>query len=217
MAENRWNLPNALAAYRLIGSFVLAGVALAEASAAFPWLLLSLLASDWIDGKLAIWWNQRTVFGARLDSLADATMYGSLLFGTIWLKGQFVGREWPWIAAALGTYAVTTGAGLIKYRRIPSYHTRAAKTSWLLVGVAAVNVFAEGPAWPFRLAMVVVCGTNLEATAMTVVLPIWHADVPSLWHAYRLRDVRSPMSDDGMDHKGERVQQNQGCDHVPGK
>ena len=171
------NVPNALSGFRLVGSFVLVGLALTGARHAFPWLLAALLISDWIDGKLAIAWKQQTTFGARLDSLADLAMYSALLFGLIWLHGDLVRREWIWLAAVAISFAVTTGAGVIKYHRMPSYHTRAAKTSWFLVSMAALAVFAFDTVWPGRLAAAVVVLTNLEATIMTCILRRWHADV----------------------------------------
>lgn len=220
MAENRWNLPNLLAAFRLVGSFVAVGLAMWNATTAFAWLVLALLISDWIDGKLAILLNQRTTFGARLDSTADSAMYGAMLFGAIWLESAFVRRQWAWFAAALGSYALTTAAGLSKYHRVPSYHTRAAKTSWLLVGIAAFTVFAQGPVWPFRVAMAVVVVTNLEALAMTLILPDWHADIPSLFHAWQLRQGRwpvtsLPLSDDGLDQERKQTEHDQTQDELP--
>jgi phosphatidylglycerophosphate synthase len=187
-----FNVPNALSAFRLVGSVVLIGLSLAGVRDGFAWLLAALLLSDWIDGKLAIAWKQQTTFGARLDSLADTTMYGALLFGLVWLYGDLVRREWPWLAAVVVSFAVTTIAGLIKYRRVPSYHTRGAKTSWLLVCIAALSIFAGGPVWPLRLAAVVAVLTNVEATVMTFILRKWHADVPSVWHAIQIQRAESP-------------------------
>jgi CDP-diacylglycerol--glycerol-3-phosphate 3-phosphatidyltransferase len=182
-----FNIPNSLSAFRLAGSLVLVGLAIAESRTAFAWLLGALLVSDWIDGKLAILLRQQTTFGARLDSVADAAMYSGLLFGLIWLHGGLVRQEWRWIVAVVVSYTLTTLAGLIKFRRLPSYHTRAAKTSWLLVSLAALCVFASGPVWPVRVAAGLVIFTNLEATAITGILKEWKADVPSLWHAWKIR------------------------------
>lgn len=188
------NLPNILSAFRLAGSIVLIGLAIFGVRSGFAWLLGALLISDWIDGKLAIAWHQQTTFGARLDSVADNAMYGAMLFGMMRLYSEIFYQEWMWFGVALFSFALTSIAGIIKYRRLPSYHTRAAKTSWLLVSLAALSVFAQGPLWPLRLAAVVVIFTNLEATAMTGILPQWQADVPSIWHAIQLRNRAGPSS-----------------------
>lgn len=186
------NIPNLLSAFRLVGSVVLVGLALADARTPFTWLLGALLISDWVDGKLAIAWKQQTTFGARLDSVADASMYAAMCFGLFWLLWDLLQPEWPWLAAVIVSYVLTTGAGLLKYGRVPSYHTRMAKTSWLFVSLAALALFASGRVWPLRLAATLVVLTNGEAIAMTALLRHWHADVPSIFHALQLRRKETP-------------------------
>lgn len=186
--KNLLNIPNALAMFRFVGSLIAFGVVYFEYTTFYVWLLFFLMMTDWVDGKLAILLNQRTVFGARLDSVADATMYASVLFAAFWLKYDVLSAERLWIAAALGSYVLTNVAALIKYRRLPSYHTRGAKTSWLLMGLAILALFTDWSTWPIRLAMLAVTITNLEATLMTFLLPVWTADLPSILHAWRMRD-----------------------------
>lgn len=185
--KNLVNVPNTLAMIRLVGSLGSFAVAYFERESLYLGLLFVLMMTDWIDGKLAILLRQRTVFGARLDSVADATMYASVLFAALWLKAEVLRSELYWILAALGTYALTSVAALVRYGRMPSYHTRMAKTSWLLMGLAILALFSDFAAWPVRLAMLAVTITNLETTLMTLILPHWTADVPSLLHALRLR------------------------------
>lgn len=181
------NIPNALSAFRLLGSLTLLGLTAAGQERGFAWLLGGLLVSDWIDGKLAIAWRQQTTFGARLDSIADYAMYSAMLVGMAQFhQPLFWGHRW-WLAAVAATFVMSSGLGWWKYGRLPSYHTRAAKTSWLLVSLAVLVVFAHGPEWPIRLAAAVVVFTNLETTLMTLLLPEWHADVPSIWHALQKR------------------------------
>jgi len=168
-----------------VGSFGLVALAAGGQDHAFLILFLLLALTDWLDGKLAILLHQRSVFGARLDSAADATFYTALLIGLVWLRWSMLRPEMPWIAAAILSYAVTTGAGLWKFGRVPSYHTRGAKLSWGLAAISAVCILARWSVWPLRVTMVVGTLTNLEATLMTTILPCWQADVPSLWHALR--------------------------------
>ena len=182
-----WTIPNILAFVRLAASPLLVILALMDMPTAFLVATLLLLLDDWLDGKLAIWLKQQTTFGARLDSAADATLYACLLLGVVRLKGDYLSEEIAWIAAAVGSYAVTTLAGLAKFRRIPSYHTRGAKVSWLLVAVAVGMLFLWEPHahWPLRVAMAGVSLTNLEATLITLLLPAWQPNVLSIFHARR--------------------------------
>ncbi len=181
----RCNVPNILCAMRLIGSPILIGLAVANQPEVFLALLIFLLLTDWLDGKIAVAWKQQTTFGARLDSVADASMYAALLFGAGWMKWDVVQREAAWLLATFATYALTTGFGFAKFGRMPSYHTRAAKTCWLLTSVAAISLFANWSVWPLRIAAIGVALTNLEATAITCVLPAWRSDVTSIYHAWR--------------------------------
>jgi CDP-diacylglycerol--glycerol-3-phosphate 3-phosphatidyltransferase len=178
-------VPNFLCIVRLVGSFILVPIAWQGHNEVFLWCFIFLSMTDWIDGKLAIILNQRTVLGARLDSWADATLYVALLFGIVTLYGDTLRSELAWIATALVTYLVSTAAGFWKYKRWPSYHTRAAKTSWFLTAVAVIALFSEWSLWPLRIAAVAVTLTNLEAILITIISPAWRADVTSVYHAWR--------------------------------
>jgi cardiolipin synthase len=180
-------VPNLLCAVRLLGSFVLVALAVMGRGEAFLWLFIALALTDWLDGKLAILLKQKSVLGARLDSWADAALYGALLFGALWLHGATLRAELGWILPAVASYAVSTILGFWKYGRWPSYHTRAAKTSWFLIAVGAVCLFEEWAVWPLRVASAAVTLTNLEAMLITMLSADWRADVESLFHVLRGR------------------------------
>ncbi len=179
-------IPNVLCAIRLLGAPLLLPLAWADQHVAFAWLFLFLAMTDWVDGKLAIVLKQKSVFGARLDSWADATLYSCVLIGGLLLKWEVLAGNWAWVVAALVSYAVTTLAGFAKFGRWPSYHTRAAKTSWLLVTIGIICLLAGLSVWPFRVAMIAVTLTNMEAVLITRVLDEWKANVPSIWHAWQI-------------------------------
>ena len=192
-------IPNIICALRLLGSFVLIGVAISLKPELFAVIFTVLSLSDWIDGKLARWLNQRSEFGARLDSFADAALYGALFFGLFWLKLDVMKAEAAWWIVALLSYVLTTSFGLWKFGRIPSYHTYGAKTTqWLILG-AILALLLEYSVWPFRIAMIGVTLTNLEATAMTWILKEWRVDVLTILHVLpggRVRDASSLVDQD---------------------
>ena len=185
-ADERTNrivtVPNLLCLVRLLGSFGLVALAIDGRGEAFIWLFVALALTDWLDGKLAILLRQKSVLGARLDSWADAALYAALLLGALWLHGGTLRAELGWIVVAVASYAVSTLAGFGKYGRWPSYHTRAAKTSWLLIAVAAVCLFEGWAVWPLRVAAVAITLTNLEALSITMLSAHWRADVGSVFH-----------------------------------
>ncbi|MBD3672631.1 MAG: CDP-alcohol phosphatidyltransferase family protein [Planctomycetaceae bacterium] len=186
-SKSFWTIPNTLCLIRLCGSPILLLIASRQQSQIFLWLFLFLLMTDWIDGKLAILLNQRSVYGARLDSFADASLYGCTLLGVGWLRWDFFEQQAGWLFVMLGSYVLTSTAGLIKFGRIPSYHTRAAKICWLLAGLATVGLLLNWSPWFFRITILGVTYTNLETVAMTVVLPEWTSDVLNLREAMKIK------------------------------
>ncbi len=177
-----WTVPNIICALRLFGAITLVGIAVANKQGLFAGVFTVLSLSDWIDGKLARWLNQRSDFGARLDSFADSTLYGALFFGLIWMRWDVLRDEMPWWVIAFFSYALTTLAGLWKYGKVPSYHTYGAKTTQWLILAGVIALLMDYSVWPFRIAMLGTIVTNLEATAITWYLKDWRADVLSLLH-----------------------------------
>ena len=180
------NWPNALCAARFVGSLALPPLGWYGLNEAFVALLVLLVLIDWLDGKIAIWFKQQTEIGATLDTVADVTMYACLALGAWWLSPEIVRSQFVFAAMVVGTYATSAGVGLIKFRQWPSYHTRLAKTSWLLIGIGAVLALLEIESWPLSLGLVVVSLTNLESLAITCTLHHPRSDVPSIIHARRI-------------------------------
>jgi len=194
ISDRYLTVPNLLCVVRLIGAVVLVPIAWQDQNEIFLWLFLFLAMTDWIDGKLAILLDQRSVFGARLDSWADTALYAALLFGLLTMYGETLRAEWVWITAALMTYLMSTMGAFWKFRRWPSYHTRAAKTAWLLTAVGVISLFSDWSLWPLRIACAAIIITNLEVLLIILVSPTWRVDVTSIYHAWRDRGDR------GTDH-----------------
>lgn len=178
-------VPNGLCAVRLLGSPVLVWLGWSDRPDWCLGLFVVLSLTDWLDGKLAKLLHQETEFGARLDTAADVTFYGCTLLALAGARGELLLREAVWIGLAVVSYAVCVAVGVAKYRRVPSYHTRLAKTSWFLMFVGVIAVLAAESAWAVRLVMLSVVVTNVEATLITLTLPTWRANVASLIHARR--------------------------------
>ncbi len=198
-------IPNLLCFVRLVGSFALIALALLERPNLFIGLFVLLWMTDWVDGKLAILLDQRSIYGARLDSAADAALYCALLIGGLWLQWDVLREQFVWIGVAVASYAISTSLGLWKFHRVPSYHTRAAKTSWFLICLGAISILGGWSVWPFRVAMAAVTFTNLETTLMTLLLEEWRADVASLYHVTRAERATDKCRADGEDMPQDRA------------
>lgn len=174
-------VPNMLASGRLAGAPFLVVLALLGQNTLVLVLFLVLEASDWLDGKLAIWLDQRTTTGARLDTVADLAMYGALLIALLILEGELMMGEWPWWTPALIAYALSWAFSLHKFGQLPSYHTRSAKFSAFLALVSAAAVLAAAEPRPLRVTAVIVTLANLEAMLITRKLETPRPDVSSIF------------------------------------
>lgn len=177
-------IPNLICMGRMVGSLVLFAIAMAGFRYWFVGLFLVLSLSDWIDGKLARWLHQRSDLGARLDSRADAMLYTALIGGALILSWDQLQHELVWLAIGIGSYLLTTGAGLWKYGRVPAYHTYGAKVTQWIALAAGICLVLNWSVWPMRIAVIAGALTNLEAIAITSVLNEWRADVLTLFHVW---------------------------------
>jgi CDP-diacylglycerol--glycerol-3-phosphate 3-phosphatidyltransferase len=188
------NVPNALSLVRLLLVPVLLTLAWNGCSGTFfPLLLISML-TDAVDGFVARRFNQTTSLGAKLDSWADLSTQLALPFCGWWLRPEVVRQEAPFLATGIFVYLAAIAIGFLKFRRLTSYHTWGGKLSAIAVAAAVVVFFANGPGWPFRIAMPIVILACLEEIAITAVLPARRADVPSLWHALQIRRAPAQRS-----------------------
>jgi CDP-diacylglycerol--glycerol-3-phosphate 3-phosphatidyltransferase len=152
---------------------------------AFLALFVCALLTDLADGYLARRLGQESDLGARLDSWGDFALYMTTPVCAWMLWPELVVREAPYVATVVASFSLPIFAGLVRYRRLTSYHTWGAKLSAVLMGISTFLLFAGGPAWPFRFSTAVLVVTQIEEISITVVLSEWRSNVPSLWHALR--------------------------------
>lgn len=123
------------------------------------------------------------------DSRADLSLYLCVL-ASIWLAFPEVVVAFAW---PLGITACSQGlqwaSSLLKYGRLASYHSYSAKIWDLSLAVATVALFGFHYAG-FTLGASLVIGTlhNLEAVAMTLILPQWTFDVVTIQKALQIRE-----------------------------
>lgn len=184
-------VPNALTWFRVVTSPVLVILAWIGGTGWVVAFLLVLQFTDLVDGPLARGLRQHTPAGARLDSLADVLMFGSLLAALAILEGPLLWEAWPWIAVAVGSYAASSAYALARFRRMPTYHQWTAKVSGPVTMVAALAVFVLGEGWPVRVAAAAVTLGNVEGALITYRLREPRTDIPSVF-ALSGRDARSP-------------------------
>lgn len=174
--------PNLITGLRIIGSPGLVILALAGQPLWLGFLAIALVLTEWLDGYVARGWNTESATGARLDTVADAIFYSSLLAAVVILNPMVIRNEANWMVAAISSYLLSWLASWIKFRQLPSYHTWAAKGAWVVVGAGVVCLLTGWSVWPFRIAMICVVLTNLEAISITLILSKCQVNVASIWH-----------------------------------
>ena len=179
-----WTLPNALCAGRLVGSFALLPLAVADLPYWFVGAYLILITTDLIDGPIARKLHQRSDLGAHLDSIADLTLNSCLLVGVTILCWDVLQHELFLVGAGVASYGLSVLFGFWKYRRLVAYHTYIAKSTQWLAMIAAVCLVLDWSTWPFRVAAIAAIVGNLEAIAITGVLAKWQTDVPTLFRVW---------------------------------
>jgi CDP-diacylglycerol--glycerol-3-phosphate 3-phosphatidyltransferase len=155
------------------------------------WLTIVIavgFCSDVFDGIIARKLGVATEHLRVADSWADAAFYGCAAIAIWTVRHALVVSMALPLLACIAAMGVSAGADLIKYRRVTSYHTYAAKL-WgvtLLFAVVAILGFNGGPT--SLLPVIVVCiYSSAEGLAMTLILPNWTHDVPHLFKAIEIR------------------------------
>ena len=186
MPKRALTIPNLLSILRILLAPLLLVAAATDLPGLFLFLFLLSLVSDALDGFLARRLNQVSEWGAQLDSWGDLATYLAAPVGAWLLWPALIRREQTFILLGLGSFLFPILLGFCKFRRLTSYHTRAARFAAVLLGIAAPLLLVGGPAYLFRFAIILFLLAELEEVAITLRLKHWQANIPSFWHCCRL-------------------------------
>ncbi len=144
--------------------------------------------SDVYDGILARGWGTETASLRVSDSIADTIFYLGVLVAII-LRHWLVLRERIWLLAALlALEALRMAFDWIKFKRMASYHSYAAKLWGVLLATATVALLCFDR-WYWLLTVALGWGIlcDLEGLLMSALLPRWTHDVKTLRRAIQIR------------------------------
>lgn len=146
-----------------------------------------MLVTDALDGFLARRLKAQSELGRRLDSVGDYLTVAAGVAGMALLWPEIVRREWAWFAVGVAGYSAVIVFGLVRWGRIPGYHTWASKAVAVMFAVSLVPLLAGWAAWPFHAVIGLQVLTGVEELAIARMLPGRSGEVPTLWHARRWR------------------------------
>ena len=155
--------------------------------ALFVALFLVAFLSDVLDGMLARRLGVSTAGLRRADSLADVALYGAVL-AAAWLtrRSELLAFA-PALLAMLAAQVLAWLVSVLRFGRLPSYHTWSSKAWGLSLCVATLALFGADDGRGLLLAAAVGVWACLEDVAISLALRESREDVLSLAHARRLR------------------------------
>lgn len=185
-------VPNAISLARLLAAPVALWVAHRGDGALYKWFFTVAVATDALDGLLARLLRQKTLLGARLDAAADGATYLVLFFAVSWLWPQFILDRRELLITALALYGINHGFSLVRFGKLPAYHSWAGKVAAVVMAAGMIVWFIGGPGWIFTAGLIVTITSGVEQLFITATLRGWAAEVPTWWHARRLRRQTTP-------------------------
>lgn len=154
-------------------------------------LVLGVL-SDIFDGVLARRLGVSSPALRRFDSAADVAFYLAVLWA-VWAARPEVVADYAWgVGLLLALEAACQAVSLARSGRPPATHAYSAKLWGLLLFACFAAVLGFGAARGWMEAMIAVgCLADLEVIAIMLLAPPPAVDVPSVFHALRLRRARA--------------------------
>ncbi|MDO8541897.1 MAG: CDP-alcohol phosphatidyltransferase family protein [Opitutaceae bacterium] len=185
MNRKRW--PNLLSALRIALMPAVLMSAIAGSRVWFVVLVAVSLATDALDGFLARRLHAYSDFGRKLDSVADYVTMITGLAGIALLWPDIMRRELTWVATGLGAFFAVVVYGFVRLGHAPCYHTWASKLLAILTALSLIPLLSGWSATPFHVAIVLQVIAALEEMAIALLVPSHGGEMPTLWHAWRVR------------------------------
>lgn len=158
----------------------------------FAACLVTALLSDIFDGVIARRLDVATPVLRRLDSIADSIFYAAAIYVVWVLKPQVILDYLGPLALLLALEGIRYAFDFWKFRREASYHMWSSKLWGLALFVAFFSVLVLDRAEPWVAAAIWLgIFADTEGLLISAVLPNWKNDVPTLFHALRIREESS--------------------------
>jgi phosphatidylglycerophosphate synthase len=175
---------NGITMYRLTAAPFLLLLAVLGHLTLFKWLAAISFLTDAIDGPLARKYKVESVFGSRLDSVADdATVLVSTI-GLWIIYPDFVSQHAFIIIGLLALFCIQTIGAVIAYGKVTSFHTYLAKLAFMLIFFdlpLAINAF--------YFACLITALELIEEIILVLVLQEWKANVKGLYWILRTKKL----------------------------
>lgn len=187
-------IPYILIAIRFILASIIISLAYFKGEES-SFLILSLmyfgLLTDIFDGIIARKAGVSSEKLRRLDSQTDLVFWLSLGFAAYLLNPELIKTEWKGIVLLLTMEALCYIVSWLRFGKETCTHAWLSKL-WglsLLLAFTFLIGFQE-TGWTFNLAVILGFISHVDVILIIVLLPKWQYDVPSFYHAWKIRKGR---------------------------
>lgn len=183
MKKGSYYIVNGITLYRIITAPFLLALIFLKQPEIFKWLLACSFFTDAIDGYLARRYKVTSLLGAKLDSIGDDLTVFVGLVGIVVFEPEFIRKELLLIIFLLALFLFQIISALVKYGKITTFHTYAAKLAAILQGSFLILLFflSEPLDLLFYLAAFVTAFELAEEIILVFLLPKWEANVKGLY------------------------------------
>ena len=150
------------------------------------------LLTDIFDGIIARKVGVSSEKLRRLDSQTDLVFWLSIGFATYWLNSEIIKNHWKSISLIFGMEALCYIISFWKFGKETCTHAWLSKFWGLslliaftfLIGFSTTN-------WAFYLCLILGLISHIDVILIILILPKWQFDVPSSYHAWKIRQGKS--------------------------
>ena len=158
------------------------------ARAGFAVCLVIALLSDIFDGKIARRLGIATPNLRRLDSIVDSIFYVAATYCVWLLYREVITDNAVALLTLLGLELARYVFDILKFKKEASYHMWSSKLWGIFPFLGFFSVLVLGATGLcVYLAIYIGLLADIEGLAISIVLPAWKNDVPTIFHAIRIR------------------------------
>lgn len=146
------------------------------------------LVADIFDGIIARRLNISTEKLRRLDSGVDQFFWLAIVAASYIIQPAFYKANWVYMLLLILSEAACYALSFIKFRKEVATHAISSKLWTLVLLATLIQVIATGNApVMFQICFYMGLATRLEIMAMLLLIRQWTNDIPSVYHAYLMR------------------------------
>jgi len=165
---------------------------------AFASVILVAFVSDYFDGVIARRVGVASAELRHFDSRADLVFYATAAWAVWRLEPEVVRAIAVPALIVIGLDVVRHIFDFAKFGKDAAYHAWSSKAWGVSLALALVLLMGFGIAWPFVwIAVVLGMIAQVEGLLISATLTTWTHDVPSLFHAAKMRKTTVENADRG--------------------